>query len=475
MRKTKIICTIGPASQELDTLRKMIRYGMDVARLNLSHGNAETHRQTVEQIRFAAKAEGHPVAILADLQGPKFRMGRIVDDGVFIAEGDAITLTTDDIIGSTSSVLPIQNQKLPALVKPGDSILIDDGLIELKVLSTTSQRIQCQVMVGGCIKNNKGLNLPGISVELPSLTEKDIQYLQYALDWDVDWIALSFVRSAEDIEALKSNIQKLTSRHVPVMAKIEKPQALDNLAQIVEISDAVMVARGDLGIEIPTEQVPMAQKHIIEHCNGAGVPVVTATQMLDSMIRNPRPTRAEASDVANAILDGTDAVMLSGETSIGRYPIETVQMMTRIILEVEQKQAIIPVRPFHSLKESLNLSVARAVGSATRDVTHSLNATAIIAITASGYTARTISRVRPDAPIIAITPDEHVQRQLNLEWGVTPLLAMRTDNTDEMISNALQSAQERSLVKKGDLVVITAGVAGSEPGTTNFLKVHVIP
>ena len=474
MRKAKITCTIGPASREVDVLRGMMRSGMDVARLNFSHGNAETHRETVKRIRLAAKAENRPVAILVDLQGPKFRMGSIIESGVLVKEGDTVTLTTDDLLGSTMDALPVQNQNLPVLVKSGDLILIDDGLIELRVLSTTTQKVQCQVVVGGNIQNNKGINLPGISADLPSMTEKDRQDLIHALDLDVDWIALSFVRKAEDVVVLRKSIRELTDRHLPVMAKIEKPEALDNIDQIIEAADAIMVARGDLGIEIPTEQVPMSQKRIIERCNEAGIPVVTATQMLDSMIRNPRPTRAEASDVANAILDGTDAVMLSGETSIGRYPMEALQTMTRVICEVEEKQTDIPARPFRLHEENVNLSIARAVGSAARDVAYNLDLAAIIAVTASGYTARMVSRYRPRAPIIAITSDERVQRQLNLCWGVMPLLAPRTHTTDEMIANALQTVREHGLVEKGDLVAITAGTAGSEPGTTNLLQILIV-
>jgi pyruvate kinase len=474
MHKAKIICTIGPASRDVDVLRGMMRSGMDVARLNFSHGDAETHRETVKRIRLAAKAENRPVAILVDLQGPKFRMGRIIESGVSVNAGDTIILTTDDRIGSTMDALPVQNQNLPVLVKSGDLILIDDGLIELRVLSTTTQKVQCQVVVGGNIQNNKGINLPGISADLPSMTEKDRQDLIHALDLDIDWIALSFVRKAEDVVVLRKSIRELTDRHLPVMAKIEKPEALDNIDQIIEAADAIMVARGDLGIEIPTEQVPMSQKRIIERCNEAGIPVVTATQMLDSMIRNPRPTRAEASDVANAILDGTDAVMLSGETSIGRYPMEALQTMTRIICEVEEKQTDIPARPFRLHEENVDLSIARAVGSAARDVAYNLDLAAIIAVTASGYTARMVSRYRPRAPIIAITSDERVQRQLNLCWGVTPLLAPRTHNTDEMIANALQTVREHGLVEKGDLAAITAGTAGSEPGTTNLLQILIV-
>jgi pyruvate kinase len=469
-----MLCTIGPASRETEVLRQLIRSGMDVARLNFSHGDAETHRENVERIRSAAEAEQRPVAIQVDLQGPKFRVDRVVESGILVTDGDVITLTTEDLLGRTAEAVPVQNKRFPNLVDPGDRILIDDGMIELKVLSTGEQEIHCRVMVGGTIKSNKGMNLPGVSVDLPSLTEKDRQDLVRALEWEVDWIALSFVRTAEDVHALKRLIRECTDRPVPVMAKIEKPEALDRIDEIVDAADAVMVARGDLGIEIPTEKVPMAQKQIIQRCNEAGVPVVTATQMLDSMIRNPRPTRAEASDVANALLDGTDAVMLSGETSIGRFPVQALQTMVRIACEVEGEQTDIPVRPYQPLEENINLSIARAVARAARETAQNLDLAAIIAITASGYTARIVSRYRPRAPILAITPDERVQRQLQVYWGVTPLLAPRTENTDEMTSNALQAVQQQGLVKEDDLVAITAGTAGSEPGTTNLLRIHVI-
>ena len=474
MRRTKIICTIGPASREPDMLRQLIHSGMDVARLNFSHGDATTHRDNVENIRLASKAEDRAVAIQVDLQGPKFRIGKIIDKGVAVIEGETATLTTENLTGHSPKAIPVQNEKFPQLVEKGDHILIDDGLIELQVLSTIGQEVHCKVLTGGLVKNNKGINLPGISTDLPSMTEKDNEDLAHALEWNVDWIALSFVRTADDVERLRSKIKTLTNRSVPIMAKIEKPEALENIDEIIETADAIMVARGDLGIEILTEQVPMVQKRIIKRCNEVGIPVVTATQMLDSMIRNPRPTRAEASDVANAILDGTDALMLSGETAIGQYPLKTLQIMDRIICQVEGEQTEIPVQPFRPLEESVNLSIARAVARATRDVVNNLEIAAIIAITTSGYTAQIVSRYRPRAPIIAITPDQDVQRRLKLYWGVNALIASRTDNTDEMIANALQTAKKRGLVKKDDLVVITAGTPESKPGTTNLLRIHVV-
>ena len=473
-RKTKVVCTIGPASRDEETLRQLIRSGMDVARLNFSHSDAETHKENVERIRRISEEEQQPVAILVDLQGPKFRMGEIENDGILVREGESVRLAPEDFAKENQEALPVQNENFMEVVSVGDRVLIDDGLIELRVTGKDETHIDCDVIIGGMIKSNKGMNLPGVSSDLPSMTEKDYHDLVHALDWEVDWIALSFVRSAKDIKTLKEVIKAKTEFPIPVMAKIEKPEALARIDEIVAASDAVMVARGDLGIEIPTEQVPTAQKRIIEKCNKVGIPVVIATQMLDSMIRNPRPTRAEASDVANALFDGADAVMLSGETTIGNYPVESVITMEKIIAEVEKNQQNYPVRSFQPLEESINLSIARAVASAAREVSENLKTAAIIAITASGYTARIVSRYRPYAPILAITPDKRVQRQLNLFWGVNPLLAPRTDNTDEMIATALQVVRDKGLVRAGDLVAITAGTAGSEPGTTNLVRIQQV-
>ena len=474
MRRTKIICTIGPSSRSPQVLRQLIRFGMDVARLNFSHGDLDSHEENVSRIRAAAREERKSVAILVDLQGPKFRLGDLIEEGIHIKEGDEITFTAKGLLGRSKDAIPVQNKNLPALLSTGDKILIDDGLMEVKTLSIKDDQITGQVEVGGRLKSNKGMNLPGISADLPAMTEKDRHYLTQALKWDVDWVALSFVRSPSDMEILRKFIRTQTDRNIPVMAKIEKPEALHNIEEIIETSDGIMVARGDLGIEIPAEKVPMAQKRIIERCNQEGIPVVTATQMLDSMIRNPRPTRAEASDVANALLDGTDAVMLSGETTIGRYPVGSLKTMVKIIGEVEETRPQISGMPFRPLEEDINLSIARAVGRAARDAAQHLDIAAILAVTASGYTARIVSRFRPKAPIIAITPSKRVQRQLKLYWGVSPILAPRTENTDIMIDNALEAVKERGWVKEGDLLAITAGTAGSEPGTTNLMRIQIV-
>jgi pyruvate kinase len=476
MRRTKIVCTIGPASRKPETLRRLIAAGMDVARLNLSHGSLDEHAENVERIRSAAGEAGKPVAILADLQGPKLRVGRMAEGGVPLEAGDRVTFVTADVVGRSPDGLPVQNEHFAHLVSPGDRVLLDDGLIDLRVEAVEGDDVHCRVLVGGRLESNKGINLPGISVDLPSLTDKDRDDLAHALEWGADWVALSFVRTAKDVVGLRALVKELSGSEnpPPVMAKIEKPQALEHIDAIIEAADGVMVARGDLGIEIPAEEVPMAQKRIIARSNRAGVPVVTATQMLESMIHNPRPTRAEASDVANAILDGTDALMLSEETSVGAYPVEAVRTMVRIACEVESQILERPPQPFRLSEEDLNLSIADAVGWAAREAAHNLKAAAIISPTASGYTARTMSRYRPDSPIIAITPDASVQRRLMLHWGVTPLLAPRSDNTDDMIARAVEAARKWDLIDSGDVVIITAGAARSEPGTTNLMRVRVV-
>ena len=474
--RTKIVCTIGPSSREPSTLREMMDAGMDVARLNFSHGDPETHAENVARVRAAAKAAGRPVAIQVDLQGPKFRVGQVVEAGIALVEGEDVTLVVEDLIGRTPKAIPVQNEELPEIVEPGDKILLADGTMELEVTSKTDREVACQVLVGGRLTSNKGINLPGVAADLPTITEKDRRDLAHAVEWDIDWVALSFVRSAKGILELKDLIRELKGEAggLPVMAKIEKPQALNNLGAIIEAADAVMVARGDLGIEIPPEEVPMAQKRIIEACNEAGMPVVTATQMLDSMIRNPRPTRAEASDVANAILDGTDAVMLSGETSIGDYAVESVRTMRRIIKEVESTGSEMPARAFRPSGGEKKLSTADAVGCAAREAAENVGAVALITPTVSGYTARVMSRYRPRMPIIAVTPDGKVQCRLMLYWGVIPLLAPRADNSDEMIEHAVEAARAEGLVEEGDTLVITAGAARSEPGTTNLMRIYAV-
>jgi pyruvate kinase len=471
-RRTKIVCTIGPASRDPERLKELVLSGLDVARLNFSHGDHLEHSENIRRVRAVAEQVGRPITILADLQGPKLRVGKMVAGGVVLEAGSEATLTTEPAVGQDPSALPVQYRGLPRAVRSGDRVLLDDGLLELRVLSTTRTTVRCRVLVGGVLSSNKGMNLPRAPQDIPSITQKDRADLAFALKEGVDWVALSFVRSAKEVIDLKRLIAELTggARCVPVMAKIEKPEALENIDEIIKNVDAIMVARGDLGIEIRPEEVPMAQKALIQASNQAGIPVVTATQMLDSMIRNPRPTRAEASDVANAILDGTDAIMLSGETSIGAYPLEAVRTMARIAQEVEAHCAC----PGARLYEETALTIADAVSHAARSAAHDLAAAAIITPTSSGYTARLMSRHRPEMPIIAVTPDPGVQRELGLYWGVIPLSAPRTENTDEMLAQAMQAAQARGLVQEGDTLVLTGGAAGSAPGTTNLLRVLVV-
>ena len=481
VRRTKIVCTIGPASRSPERLRELMLAGLDVARLNFSHGDHGEHKENIERIRAAARQVGRPITILADLQGPKLRVGRLVEAGVQLEPGGEATLTTEPVVGKTADALPVQYRGLPRAVRSGDLILLDDGLLELRVLSTTRTTVRCRILVGGVLGSNKGMNLPRTPQDIQSITAKDRADLAFALEQGVDWVALSFVRSAQELIELKRLIAKLNgaSRRVPVMAKIEKPEALENIDAIIDHADGIMVARGDLGIEIRPEEVPMAQKALIQACNRAGIPVVTATQMLDSMIRNPRPTRAEASDVANAILDGTDAIMLSGETSIGAFPLEAVRTMARIAQEVERNcprdsacGAQMAQAPLAA--DQAPLTIADAVSHAARSAADNLRAAAIITPTSSGYTARLMSHQRPWMPIIAVTPDAHVQSELGLYWGVIPLAAPRTENTDEMLAQAVRVAQARGLVQAGDTLVLTGGAAGSAPGTTNLMRVLVV-
>lgn len=473
MLRTKIVCTIGPASRAPEMLRELMLAGMDVARLNFSHGDQSYHGENIERIRAVADEVGKPIAILTDLQGPKLRVGEMEGEGVLLVSGEEVILTTRPIVGHSGEV-PIQYAHLPQDVEPGDRILIDDGLLELEVLSAGETDIACRVITGGLLKSNKGMNLPRASHAIPAITDKDRQDLRFVLEQQVDWVALSFVRHSGEVRELKGMIREFSDfgSPVPVVAKIEKPEAVDDIDGIIEAADAIMVARGDLGIETSPEAVPIVQKMIIAKCNAVGKPVITATQMLDSMIRNPRPTRAEASDVANAILDGTDAIMLSGETAVGKYPLESVRTMVRIAQEAERGGMEGLARPRPSL--SPVTSIADAVGHAARETAWDLGATAIITPTVSGHTARVISKYRPHCPIIAVTPSPRVQRQLALYWGVYPLLSKRAESTDEIIAGAVRAAQEHGLIKKGDIVVITAGAASSGPGTTDIMKVHVV-
>jgi len=489
MLHTKIVCTIGPASRDPTTLRSLILAGMDVARLNFSYGDQGYHGENVARIRDAAAELSRPVAILCDLQGPKLRVGTMQEGGVLLEGGDEVTLTARDIVGQRGEV-PVQYEHLPRDVEPHDHILLDDGLLELEVLHSEGTEITCRVVVGGLLQSNKGMNLPRTPLSVPAITAKDRDDLRFVLEQGVDWVALSFVLSGQDVQRLKALVDEHDPQPIKarVIAKIEKPEAVAHIDQIIATADGIMVARGDLAIETSPEEVPMVQKMIIARCNALGRPVITATQMLDSMIHNPRPTRAEASDVANAILDGTDAIMLSGETAVGRYPTASVRTMARIARHVERSPHLYYLTsrspsladgsesstPVIARGPGSQRAVANAVSHAACQTAHELGAAAIITPTSSGYTARMVAKHRPAMPVVATPHNPRVQRQLMLQWGVLPLLARRAEDTDETIAEAIRTARTFGVVKPGDTVVLTAGSAGSGPGRTNILKVQVV-
>ena len=462
-KRTKIIATIGPASSSAAVIAKLIRAGMDVARLNFSHGEHADHKKRIRLIRQeAAKAEKQ-IAIIQDLQGPKIRVGAMQNDAVTLRRGDMVTLTTRKIKGTVSAI-PVTYPRLAKDLRAGETILLDDGRLELKVIKKEANALRCRVIRGGALKSNKGINLPGSRISLPSLTHKDREDILFSIEHGVDYIALSFVRSASDIEHARRFIRK-QGADIPIIAKIEKPEAIQNLDAIISASDGVMVARGDLGVEMRPEQVPLLQKKIIAACNAAEKPVITATQMLESMIESPQPTRAEASDVANAILDGTDCVMLSGETAVGKYPVQAVEVMARIAVETET--SLTPVPPDRHIS-GVGESVAHAACRAAEEQ----RAKAIVAFTQSGTTALLVSKHRPTVPVISATPFENVARRISLYWGVTPIILTTRRTTDDMIATVEHAMLKRKLVRPRDLIVITAGVPIGVAGSTNMMKIH---
>ncbi len=467
-RRTRIICTLGPATDSVGVLRALISAGMDVARLNFSHGSFEEHQRRIRLLRIACQSAPRPIAILADLPGPKIRIGQIAGGPIRVRRGNDFTLTLRDVPGDLNEV-HLPDREVFEAVQEGNSLFLDDGLIELKVLEHDEENIHTRVVDGGELSSNKGLVVPGITLNMPTITPEDRDALHFIAQQDVDWVAASFIRSAEDVRDIR-RILEAEGRPLPIIAKIEKHEAVDQLDNILRASDALMVARGDLGVERPIQEVPILQKEIISRCNATGKPVVTATQMLDSMIRNPRPTRAEVSDVANAVLDGTDCVMLSGETAVGRFPVETVRMMRQIILHAESSLDY-DSNPWEHVRSDADL-ITDTISQATCDIARELKAAAILTSTSSGYTARMVSRHRPITPIIGITPNPHTYRRLALSWGVLPVLTKEVVSTDATLEMAVNTAIERKLVKPGELVVITAGVPTGIAGNTNLLKVH---
>lgn len=471
MRKTKIVCTIGPSSESLENTKKLISAGMNVARLNFSHGDFEEHGNRIKTIRQASQELGKTVAILLDTKGPEIRTGKLGVDVIELVAGEYITLSTEEFLGDKDRI-PVTYKELPSDVSIGSTILIDDGLIGLTVVDIQGTEIKCQIVNDGPIKSKKGVNVPGVAISMPGITEKDANDIKFGIEMGVDFIAASFVRRASDVLEIRELLERHDARHIQIISKIENQQGVDNLDEILEVSDGLMVARGDLGVEIPAEEVPLVQKQMIEKCNRVGKPVITATQMLDSMQRNPRPTRAEASDVANAIFDGTDAIMLSGETAAGKYPMESVQTMSRI---AERAESALHYREiFTKQANAQQKSVTEAISQAVANSALDLEAKAIVTSTESGYTARMVSKYRPKSPIIAVTPVEQVMRRLQLVWGVTPVKGKSAETTDEMFDIAVQGAIESGVVRLGDTVVITAGVPVGRSGTTNLIKIHNI-
>jgi len=463
-RRAKIVCTLGPAVDGPERIRELVSAGMDVARLNFSHGDHAEHQQRFVWVREAAAAGEHPVGILADLQGPKIRLGRFAAGPVYWANGETVVITGDDVEGTHDRV-SCTYRKLPDEVRPGDRLLIDDGKVAVDVVTVDGPDISCLVVEGGEVSNNKGISLPNVAVSVPALSEKDAADLRFALTLGVDMVALSFVRSPDDIK-LVHEIMNEAGRRVPVIAKIEKPEAVARLEPIVNAFDGLMVARGDLGVELPLEQVPLVQKRAVQLCREQAKPVIVATQMLDSMIENARPTRAEASDVANAVLDGTDAVMLSGETSIGKYPILTVQTMARIIRTTEAGDISVP-RLGHDPKTR-----GGAITAAASNIARAVNARALVAFTQTGDTVRRLSRLHCELPLLAFTPDASVQNQLTLAWGVETFLVDFVEHTDDMFQQVDHALLGLGRGQVGDLVVVVAGSPPGTPGSTNTLRIH---
>lgn len=467
MRRAKIVCTLGPASSAPERLAELVAAGLDVARLNMSHGDYSDHAQNLANVRAASAAAGRPVGVLADLQGPKIRLGRFAAGQETLAEGDRFVITVEDVPGDRQ-LCSTTYKGLPGDVNPGDIILIDDGRITLKATEVTAREVVTTVVVGGPVSNNKGINLPGVAVSVPAMSDKDTEDLRWALRHGVDMVALSFVRSAKDIDAVHQ-VMDAESRRVPVIAKIEKPQAVANLDEIIDAFDAFMVARGDLGVELPLEEVPLVQKKIVTAARRWAKPVIVATQMLESMISAPRPTRAEASDVANAILDGADAVMLSGETSVGQYPVLTVQTMARIVENTES----------HGLDQMHGIiwdphTTSGVITKAAAEVGQRIDAKFLVAFTHSGDSALRLSRLRSPIPILAFTPTEATQAKLTLSWGVESFLVPMVNHTDDMIRQVDKALIDTGKIAEGERVVIVAGSPPGVAGHTNMIRVRRI-
>ncbi|QSV55547.1 MAG: pyruvate kinase [Dolichospermum sp. UKL201] len=470
-RRTKIVATIGPATSSPEMLKAIIEAGATTLRLNFSHGTHADHQRSIRLIRQTAFELNRPVAILQDLQGPKIRLGRFETGSIILAKGDRFTLT-NRLIEGTQQISCVTYDYLADEVPVGSNILLDDGKVEMVVEEINHEKgdLHCRVTVPGKLSNNKGVNFPGVYLSIKAMTDKDREDLMFGLDQGVDWVALSFVRNPQDIIEIKELISS-TGKNVPVVAKIEKHEAIEQMEAILSLCDGVMVARGDLGVELPAEDVPVLQKRLIATANRLGIPIITATQMLDSMVSNPRPTRAEVSDVANAILDGTDAVMLSNETAVGSFPVEAVATMARIAERIEQEETL---NTNSRLSRDNRRSIPNAISQAVGQIAENLGAAAIMTLTQTGATARNVSKFRPKTPILAITPHVNVARQLQMVWGVRPLLVLELPSTGQTFQAAINVAQEKNLLTEGDLVVMTAGTLQGVSGSTDLIKVEIV-
>jgi pyruvate kinase len=469
LRRTKIVATIGPATSSPEVLRELIEAGATTLRLNFSHGTHDDHQRNIRLIRQISFELNQPVGILQDLQGPKIRLGKFENGSITLQKGDLFILTSEKVVG-TQEISSVTYKSLAEEVPENATILLDDGRVEMVVekVEFAKRELHCRVVVGGVLSNNKGVNFPGVYLSIRALTDKDKEDLMFGLDQGVDWVALSFVRNPQDVLEIKELISS-AGKNVPVIAKIEKHEAIEQMEAVLSICDGVMVARGDLGVELPAEDVPILQKRLITTANRLGIPVITATQMLDSMVNNPRPTRAEISDVANAIIDGTDAVMLSNETAVGKFPVQAVETMARIACRIEQE---LPLG--RTLEDGPGRSIPNAISQAVGQIAETLQASAIMTLTKTGATARNVSKFRPRKPILAVTPHVDVARQLQLVWGVKPLLVLDLPSTGQTFQAAINVAQEKGMLYQGDLVVMTAGTLQGVSGSTDLIKVDVV-
>lgn len=472
LKKTKIVCTIGPASRDADTMREMLEAGMNVARLNFSHGTHEEHRKTIETFRRVRDEQDRPAAILLDTKGPEIRLGDFENGSEILEEGDEFTLTSEECLGTKERVSTTY-KALPSQVSLGTSILIDDGRVRLRVAGTTEDEVRCIVVNGGKVSNRKGVNIPNQSLDLEYISEADRQDILFGIEMDVDYVAASFVRSGADVKVLRALLNENGGDRIKIISKIENTEGIENFKEILALSDGIMIARGDMGVEVDFEKLPGIQKKFIKECCKAGKTVITATQMLESMTHSPAPTRAEITDVANAVFDGTSAVMLSGESAAGDYPVETVKAMAKIVSQAEEDAEEVNQYKFLEV-ETNDRDVSNAMGHAACTTAHDIKASAIVAITTSGYTAEMMAKYKPVEPIIAATPDSKTYHQQALTRGVYPVLTQRSSNWNDLMEKAIEGAERMKFVKKGDCIVLSAGMPLQVPGTTNLIRVKTI-